>query len=383
MARTIRRESSFVAICLGAAIGFGGSSVLSQQPNVPEWVSECLVTRREVNAGDIPQHKAEVLRDAESVADARSTDTLAKQSRIVERWEVFLGINSLESSRTNDYSVVRREELGGVSRQLIEYESEIGERVQAYVLQPLDSSNREKRPGIVAFHPTTDLNIDEIAGILNDGPRATAFHFARNGYIVICPKCFLWKERISFAESAEKFLKSHPGSLGMAKMLHDAKRAVDILESLPGVDASRIGAFGHSLGAKESFYLAAFDRRIRSTVASEGGILLESTNWDAPWYLGEVVRQPGFHLRHEELIELISPRPFLVIAGESGKGAADGEKTRKMLEATVSDKKLFGDDRKSMFAVWNHRNGHVYEREQLDRTLDWMSWSLRREPSER
>jgi dienelactone hydrolase len=57
----------------------------------------------------------------------------------------------------------------------------------------------------------------------------------------------------------------------MAKMLYDAMVAVDILAALPEVDPKRLCSVGHSLGAKEVLYLAAFDERIRATVSSEGG----------------------------------------------------------------------------------------------------------------
>ena len=60
-----------------------------------------------------------------------------------------------------------------------------------------------------------------------------------------------------------RFKQRHPETLCMHKMLWDAMRGVDLLESLPQVDASRIGAVGHSLGAIESLYLAAFDERVR------------------------------------------------------------------------------------------------------------------------
>ena len=59
-------------------------------------------------------------------------------------------------------------------------------------------------------------------------------------------------------------------------------RGVDLLESLPQVDASRIGAVGHSLGAIESLYLAAFDERVQVAVASEAGLDFSFTNWHDP-----------------------------------------------------------------------------------------------------
>ena len=68
----------------------------------------------------------------------------------------------------------------------------------------------------------------------------------------------------------------------MAKMLLDAVVAVDLLAAMEGVNADRIGTVGHSLGAKEVLYLAAFDERIKVTVSSEGGIGTRFSNWDAP-----------------------------------------------------------------------------------------------------
>lgn len=63
---------------------------------------------------------------------------------------------------------------------------------------------------------------------------------------------------------------------------------------------------GHSLGAKEALYLAAFDERIKAAVASEGGTGFRSTNWDAAWYLGPAIRDENFSLNHHQLLALIA-----------------------------------------------------------------------------
>jgi dienelactone hydrolase len=47
-------------------------------------------------------------------------------------------------------------------------------------------------------------------------------------------------------------------------------RAVDVLQSLPEVDAERIGCIGHSLGGHNSLFLAAVDTRIKAAVSSCG-----------------------------------------------------------------------------------------------------------------
>jgi len=156
----------------------------------------------------------------------------------------------------------------------------------------------------------------------------------------------------------------------MRKMLWDASRAVDILTSLRDVDGQRVGAVGHSLGAKEVLYLAAFDERIRAAVASEGGIGFSFTNWDAPWYLGEAIHAPGFPLNHHQLLALIAPRAFLVLAGESGPGAADGDRTWPYLQAALPVYRLFGAP--ARLGLFNHRQGHTIPPEALKRLIEWL-----------
>src|SRR5205085_11358947 len=111
-----------------------------------------------------------------------------------------------------------------------------------------------------------------------------------------------------------------PKSKGMAKMLYDSLVATDILAAQPGVDPARLGSVGHSLGAKETLYLAAFDERIKATVSSEGGIGTKFSNWDALWYLGPTIKEPAFTHEHHELLALAAPRPFLLIAALSPDG---------------------------------------------------------------
>ena len=55
-----------------------------------------------------------------------------------------------------------------------------------------------------------------------------------------------------------------------------------------------------------SEHAAAFDERFKVAVFSEGGIGLTFSNWDAPWYLGPRIRQPGFAREHHELLALIA-----------------------------------------------------------------------------
>jgi dienelactone hydrolase len=72
----------------------------------------------------------------------------------------------------------------------------------------------------------------------------------------------LWQDVQSFDQAVTGHRQLHPSARGIAKMLYDAQRAVDVLVSDSNVDRQRIFAIGHSLGAKEVLYLMAKDQRI-------------------------------------------------------------------------------------------------------------------------
>jgi hypothetical protein len=180
----------------------------------------------------------------------------------------------------------------------------------------------------------------------------------------------LWQDAATYDEAVATFRKRHPHTLGMHKMLYDAMRAVDVLRTLPQVDRTHIGAVGHSLGAKEALYLAAFDERVTTAVASEGGIGLRSTNWNAPWYLGPAIDAPGFALNHHQLLALIAPRPFLIIAGERGPGAADGDRSWPFVAAAQPACRFY--DQPVRLGIYNHGLGHTLNPEIHARLSEWL-----------
>src|SRR5262249_49556762 len=148
----------------------------------------------------------------------------------------------------------------------------------------------------------------------------------------------------------------HSGWKGMARMLLDAERAADVLESLPSVDSGRIGCIGHSLGAKEALYASAFDERFRATVFHEGGGGLGMSNWDGVWYLGPQIREPRFPPEHHELLALVAPRSFLLIAG----GESDNAQSWSYVEAALPVYRLLEADPRFGWVV--HREGNHYTR---------------------
>ncbi|MGE3316259.1 MAG: alpha/beta hydrolase family protein [Planctomycetaceae bacterium] len=301
------------------------------------------------------------------------TDQACWERRRVEirsEWMKFLGPMP-EPRPAVKLEVLSETMTGTVKRQLVRYEGEPNLFVEGYLLRPrAQSAGQMKWPGIVALHQTTDASIDEIAGVSGPDAMQLGFKLAQRGFVVFCPRCFLWQNAESLNDAVAQHRARHPKALGMAKMLYDAMRGVDVLVSLPEVDASRIGAVGHSLGAKEALYLAAFDERIRTAAASEGGTTFRSTNWDAPWYLGPQIRDEKFPLNHHQLLGLIAPRPFLILGGESGRGAADGKRSWPLIEAALPAWKLYGEPVR--LGLHNHRQGHSVSPESYGRIAEWL-----------
>lgn len=272
-----------------------------------------------------------------------------RRAEIRHRWLGYLGPLG-SRPRSSRLEVIEEDRPPGVVRQLVEYEGEPGLRVRGYLIKPLVMD--DKRPGVVALHSTVDHTIRQPAGLEGEARKAFGLHLAQMGYVTFSPECFLWHDRgdRDFYEQTDRVLARRSGSRGMAKMLFDAMRAVDVLENIEEVDGSRLGAIGHSLGAKEVLYLAAFDDRVKASVSSEGGVGIDFSNWDAPWYLGADIKDFGHD--HHELLALIAPRPFLLIGGDS----ADGRQSWPYVEAALQAYELFGDP--SPVGLLNHAQGH-------------------------
>ena len=337
-----------------------------------EWLAE---TQRP--PADFPRDDAGRLEPLLVAPDGSPVRTLDEWTRrraeLRERWLKFLGPMPEERPEVS-LEVLEEDRPEGCVRQLVRYEGEPGIPVEGYLLRPDRELPGGKWPGVVGLHQTTKASIDEIAGVSGPGAMQIGLKLCRRGFVVFCPRCFLWQSVDDYRQAVARFKERHPDTLGMHKMLYDARRGVDVLASLPEVDADRIGAAGHSLGGKETLYLAAFDERVKAAVASEGGLAFRSTNWDAPWYLGEAVRAADFPLNHHQLLALIAPRPFLILAGESGPGAADGDRNWPLLEAALPVYRLHGDPPR--LAMFNHRQGHAIPPEAFERMGEWLECYL-------
>jgi dipeptidyl aminopeptidase/acylaminoacyl peptidase len=111
------------------------------------------------------------------------------------------------------------------------------------------------------------------------------------------------------------------------KAVYDNKRAVDLLMTLPEVDAARIGAIGHSLGGHNSLFTAVFDERIKAVVTCCGFTRFHKymngdiTGWTGPRYMPLIItnydKSPDrMPFDFPEVLAAIAPRAVFVVAPE-------------------------------------------------------------------
>lgn len=325
--------------------------------------------------GEIQRAPARVPPDAPPVRslmfDSRGARILnrtawnTRASEIRTGWEQFL-TGWEYPRRPPEYEILATDRLPRVKRRLIRYQSERNVPVEAYLMEPNNINLRV--PGVVVFHSTVDYTIRQGAGLEGNPAAAWGLRLAERGIVALCPRCFLWDgtQPPNYQVQVEAHLRRHPVSRGMTKMLFDGRRALDLLASLDQVDPERLGAAGHSLGAKETLYLAAFDSRVKAAVFSEGGLSLDFSNWDAPWYLG--LKPPGHD--HHELLALIAPRAFLVIGGD----AADGAKSWPLVERGLETYRMYGEP--CRLGLYNHGQGHTIPPAAEGRVYQWLQTYL-------
>ena len=209
-----------------------------------------------------------------------------------------------------------------IERIHIQYDVEAGVSIEAYLLRPTEI--HDQLPGIVLFHESGPAAF-EAAGSIDGGPETSiAARLAKKGYIVLCPKCFIYGNgpmpatdpRHIHRQEVQKMQQRHPRWTGLSRMILDGIRAVDALYTFPCVNREKIGAIGHSLGGKQVLFVMAFDKRIKAGVSSDAGIEMNSSNWQDIWYLGHEILVEGFALKNHQVFSLIAPRAFLVIGGQ-------------------------------------------------------------------
>ena len=352
------------------ALGVGSQIAVGAEPDasaasVPVWIQSLQVARpgQAIELDDL-------LRGADGSRITTREQWDRRRQRIHEKWMRFLGQlpqprcplapKVMDTHRLSD----------GVVRQKVRLQVEPGVWMECYLFVPPGPG---RFPACICLHSTTDETIDQPAGLGKDPSKAFALDLARRGYVTLAPKNFLWNYRgqTEIRQATQVFLDRYSTVKGMAKMIHDASRCVDYLETLPMVRPKAIGAIGHSLGAKEVTFLQAFDPRVVCGVSSEGGVGLDFSNYHDPWYLGSTLRTTDAELSAHEVVALIAPRAYLLIGGNS----ADGDQSWPYVASVMGIYRLLGaPDAVGLFV---HDAGHAVPASAKATAYRWLDYHLK------
>ena len=200
-------------------------------------------------------------------------------------------------------------------RQTITFVSEEGDLTPCFLYIPKGIKQGERRPAIVALHPTHKIGKDVVDGLSQRPNRAYARELADRGYIVIAP------DYLSFGEYSDYDFESDRYPSGTMKAIWNHMRCVDLLQARSDVDKEKIGTIGHSLGGHNAIFLGVMDTRIKVVVSSCGWTPFHDykegdiTGWTSERYM------PSFKTTYNldpnqlpfdfyELIATLAPRAF-------------------------------------------------------------------------
>lgn len=230
---------------------------------------------------------------------------------------------------------------GNVIERRVSYQLSPEERVASIMLIPKNMNSPS--PSLLTIHPTTEYGKeqtvgrgDKVNGILTPEAynRAYGLHLAEIGFVTFSPDLLGAGERIFPGKGSfdnQPFINANPEWSGTGKDLWDLQRAIDVMETFPEVDSSRIGSIGHSQGAGLTGILSAMDERIKVGVANCGiwPLRISKNPFNAArtgWWTGRPALRPYLHLGKSipvdshEVLALSAPRPFLIITALNDVG---------------------------------------------------------------
>lgn len=222
-------------------------------------------------------------------------------------------------------SVISEDRNGQIKRVVI---NSCGNAVPAYVAIP--RVVRAGNPVVIALHQTANVGKDEVMGIRGEPGFAYGKKFLQSGFIVVSPDIFLAGENYDMQSSwdTEKFYREYPNWSAMGRMLQDNIAASNYARR--EFSPTCMSAVGHSLGGHNALFLSAFDGDIDVVVSSAGFESIARDEHAERWArrslfvympeLREVVETKAprkVPWDFDDILNLISPRPVLVMQGRN------------------------------------------------------------------
>jgi dienelactone hydrolase len=281
--------------------------------------------------------------------------------------------------------VIEEEVCEGFTRTLIAWDNDADERVRGYVLRSLEAVGNQPAMMVFHGHGPWELGKKDTAGVVDRGGGRVALgpELAKRGFVVMCGDAICWGDRQNPAgdpdgvayERVVAMRLMAEGRCMAGQYVWDAIRQCDVLESLEGVDGSRIGAMGVSMGSGHSWLSAMVEHRIRALVGISSFYTYKALY--APpikhCYMNHLPNVIKHGLETYDLFELIAPRPFLMINGTT-EPQDPVEATQELYDRAKHawEAEGAGDDFKLVF----HEEGHGLTPDTRKLALDWVAEKL-------
>ena len=296
----------------------------------------------------------------ETPAEFRAWETAAR-AKVIE----LLSINDLLTA-TPSMHILDETDHGGYKVQKIAYQTLPELWVPAYLLTPTDASPPFPTILCPPGHGSGINQVMEEDGAYHKYPR----RFTEAGFVTLVPEHISFGERAnpdpryrgcSFEHEALNLL----GSTVIGYRMWELQRAVDLLETLPQVDGTRIGCAGLSLGGEMTLYLAACDARIRVAGIACFLTSFKGTFLKEPHCTCGYVPKMARYFEHVDLASLIAPRPLMIQAGRQDGSflAADAQTAYEELVALY---RMLGVEGQVALDVFE--GGHEFD---VEPALDW------------
>lgn len=173
-------------------------------------------------------------------------------------------------------------------------------------------------------------------------------------------------------------------------------RCVDVLTSMPVVDAAHIAVVGHSRGGKTSLLVGATDERIALTCANDSGaggagcfrwqgptsekladLIRNFPYWFGPGLKDYVGREADLPFDQHDLKALVAPRPLLTTEA-LGDPWANPQGTWQTHRAAGEVYRWLGVGER--LGLWYREGGHEHGAADWNALLDFMDWQWRGQP---
>jgi hypothetical protein len=155
-------------------------------------------------------------------------------------------------------------------------------------------------------------------------------------------------------------------------MMFDEFRALSYLASRPEVNASRLGAFGMSMGATKAWWLAALDPRVKTTIdvccLTDYESLIEAhglSGHGVYYYVPSLLKQ----FDTAQINELIVPRPHLSVNGRKDT-LTPPEGVIKIRDHLLPFYRKYGRDQDCRIELFDCAHEETPEMRRL--IIDWM-----------